>query len=343
MSALSRLLSKVRLPAVLVKSYVPDWLVTLASLLVWMYLSTAKPHYQSFSVNDKTIAYPYVLPDQQTVTVPTLFFISIVVPAAVIAGISFGIRRNSYDLHVGILGLLLSVTLTLMFTNALKNVVGRPRPDFLARCLLTPPKEPLVDPPQGLSTVDICTQTDIATLNEGFRSFPSGHTSLSFGGMTYLMYYLAGKLHLFDGQGHSYKPFVVFTPFLIAAVVGATRVADYWHHPTDVLFGAMIGIVTATFSYFQYYPILISPNCDIPYNIRERPTPMLPIHANSYYPQDPNQQQNPNQQQGRGEQNHISLSITDHSSRPRASTNPENASNNSENNNSSTSPLLSAA
>ncbi|KAJ2783685.1 hypothetical protein GGI15_002497 [Coemansia interrupta] len=260
-------------------SYIPDWTVTVVSTLVWMYLGVTEPHYQRFSVDDKSISYPYVKPEDQTVTVPMLFFISIVVPAAIIAVFSLGIRRSAHDLLVGLLGLLMGVSLTLMFTNGLKNVVGRPRPNLLARCLPTPPTEPLHDPPQGLSSIDICTQTDIGVLNEGFRSFPSGHTSLAFAGMTYLMLFLAGKLHIFDRQGHTYKTFVVFTPLLVAAVVGATRVSDYWHHPSDVIAGATIGLFTATFSYFQYYPILISTRCDQPYDPRKPAVPVLPLHV----------------------------------------------------------------
>ncbi|KAJ1829399.1 hypothetical protein LPJ70_007108, partial [Coemansia sp. RSA 2708] len=177
------------------------------STLIWLYLGVAQPHYQPFSVHDKGISYPYVPPDQQTVTVPMLFAVSIGVPVCVVVVLAAGIKRNMHDLHVGLLGLLMGVSLTLMFTNCLKNVLGRPRPNLLARCLPTPPTQPLDDPAQGLSTIAICTQPNRAVLDEGFRSFPSGHTSLAFAGMTFLMYYLAGKLHVFDRQGHTYKSF----------------------------------------------------------------------------------------------------------------------------------------
>ncbi|KAJ2445445.1 hypothetical protein GGF42_005999 [Coemansia sp. RSA 2424] len=290
-----------RLPASLLISYIPDWAVTLASTLVWVYLGVAKPHYQLFSVDNKTISYPYVPPNEQTVTVPMLFAVSICVPAAIIASIAFGVKRNWHDLHVGLLGLLLSVSLTLMFTNGLKNVVGRPRPNLLARCLPVPTSGPLRDPPQGLSSVAICTQPDLGVLNEGFRSFPSGHTSLAFAGMTFLMFYLAGKLHIFDRQGHSYKSFVVFLPLLVAAIVGASRVADYWHHPTDVFCGAVIGFFTATFSYHQYYPVVFSRHCSRPYDPRKAPSPILPIHMAP--PPMPSQQQ-----QASDDRDHIHLS-----------------------------------
>ena len=46
--------------------------------------------------------------------------------------------------------------------------------DVIARCM---PPAGSVDPPFGLSTVDICTQTDMSILDDGWRSFPSGHSS----------------------------------------------------------------------------------------------------------------------------------------------------------------------
>ncbi|KAJ2262176.1 hypothetical protein GGI01_001735 [Coemansia sp. RSA 376] len=303
-----------RFPASLLISYIPDWAVTLASTLVWVYLGVTKPHYQLFSVDNKAISYPYVAPNEQTVTVPMLFAVSICVPAVIIASIAFGLKRNLHDLHVGLLGLLLSVSLTLMFTNGLKNVVGRPRPNLLARCLPVSTNGPLRDPPQGLSSVAICSQTDMGILNEGFRSFPSGHTSLAFAGMTFLMFYLAGKLHIFDRQGHSYKSFIVFLPLLVAAMVGASRVADYWHHPTDVFCGALIGFFTATFSYHQYYPVVFSPHCNRPYDPRKAPSPILPIHIAPLSPlSSPHQQQ---QQQNSNGRDHIHLA----NSRQRATT-----------------------
>jgi diacylglycerol diphosphate phosphatase/phosphatidate phosphatase len=86
----------------------------------------------------------------------------------------------------------LSITITGSVTQAVKVAVGRPRPggftrtrmddssavlisiDLISRC------EPLAgseDPLWGLSTIDICTQTSKHILDDGWRSFPSGHSS----------------------------------------------------------------------------------------------------------------------------------------------------------------------
>lgn len=84
---------------------------------------------------------------------------------------------------------ILGLALTGAVTQVVKLTVGRPRPgnliypfpstlligvDILDRCQ---PPAGLSDPPYQLSNSTICTQTDIAILKDGFRSFPSGHSS----------------------------------------------------------------------------------------------------------------------------------------------------------------------
>ena len=123
---------------------------------------------------------------------------------------------NSIALHWSLMSrpVLLSLTLTGVVAQAMKITVGRPRPDLIARCLPKPGSEN--GPVFGLVTAEICTQTDIFILKDGFRSFPSGHAScmptprsipiqcsdvgfalVSFAGLGFLSFYLAGKIHLF--------------------------------------------------------------------------------------------------------------------------------------------------
>jgi len=105
-----------------------------------------------------------------------------------------------------------------------KITVGRPRPDFLSRCQ---PPEGLTDAPYGLTDWTVCRQTDNAIMRDGFRSFFSGHSSralriksflittnlkpfsVSFAGLGFLSFYLAGKLHLFDSRGHAVRHHLV--------------------------------------------------------------------------------------------------------------------------------------
>ncbi|KVI07472.1 Phosphatidic acid phosphatase/chloroperoxidase, N-terminal [Cynara cardunculus var. scolymus] len=63
----------------------------------------------------------------------------------------------------------------------------------------------------------------------------------SFAGLGFLAWYLCGKLRTFDNKGHVASLCIVVSPYLFAALVGVSRVDDYWHHWTDVFTGAIIG------------------------------------------------------------------------------------------------------
>uniref|UniRef100_M1AL56 Phosphatidic acid phosphatase n=1 Tax=Solanum tuberosum TaxID=4113 RepID=M1AL56_SOLTU len=45
----------------------------------------------------------------------------------------------------------------------------------------------------------------------------------------------------FDRRGHAAKLCIVLLPLLFAALVGISRIDDYWHHWTDVFTGSIIG------------------------------------------------------------------------------------------------------
>lgn len=92
------------------------------------------------------------------------------------------------------------------------------------------------------------------TASEGFRSFPSGHSSSSFAGLFYLSLYLAAKLHVLDQKGEVWRTCIVLIPTLAASCIAMSRIMDARHHPFDVLFGSALGILCAWASYRQYFP-----------------------------------------------------------------------------------------
>ncbi|XP_042031795.1 putative lipid phosphate phosphatase 3, chloroplastic isoform X2 [Salvia splendens] len=158
------------------------------------------------------------------------------------------LRRNDvYDLHHSVLGLLFSVLITGVLTDAIKDAVGRPRPDFFYRCF-----------PNGRDEYDrwgnVVCHGDPADIKEGHKSFPSGHTSWSFAGLGFLALYLSAKIKCFDRSGHVAKLCIVFLPILVACLVAVSRVDDYWHHWQDVFAGGILGLVVATFCYLQFFP-----------------------------------------------------------------------------------------
>jgi len=158
-------------------------------------------------------------------------------------------------LNCGILGLGLSVGAAFTITGALKNAIGKPRPDLMSRCIADPTKlAAVLQSTYTLATIDICTQTDNYILQDGFKSFPSGHSSVSFAGLFYLSIYIAGKLHVLDAKGEVWRTFLVMVPALGAALITGTRIMDARHHPFDVISGALLGILVAWGSYRQYFP-----------------------------------------------------------------------------------------
>lgn len=87
----------------------------------------------------------------------------------------YNLKERLWELNCGVLGLALSQGLAFVITAALKNATGKPRPDLVARCN---PAAGLDDKPIfGLSNSTICNPKNHAILKDGFRSFPSGHSS----------------------------------------------------------------------------------------------------------------------------------------------------------------------
>ncbi|KAI8871418.1 acid phosphatase/Vanadium-dependent haloperoxidase [Ramicandelaber brevisporus] len=248
--------------AQLIFIYALDWLTIIILAGATFGIDKIKPFHREFSVGDKSISHVY---KENTVSDTMLFVISAIIPLALILFVGLGIRRSIKDVHHGLLGLGLCLTMTLVITVSFKITVGRLRPDWMSRCL---PKADSVDPPYGLSNYTICTRQDGYIFYDGMKSFPSGHTSLSHAGLGFLSLFLAGKLHIFDGKGYTIRGFIAVFPLIGAGLVGVSRTTDYRHHWQDVLVGALIGLASAYFSYRQFYPTLESKECHRPLPIK---------------------------------------------------------------------------
>ncbi|KIY68632.1 PAP2-domain-containing protein [Cylindrobasidium torrendii FP15055 ss-10] len=262
-------------------SYLPDWILTIVLAAAFFSLDKVEGYRRVFSLEDTSLRHPYAVHER----IPNLglVFICFVAPVLLQPIINLATVRSWWDLHNSTLGLILGLALTGAVTQFTKITVGRPRPDIVDRCQ---PPAGAVDPTFGLSNWTICTQEDVAILRDGFRSFPSGHSSLSFAGLGFLSFYLAGKLHLFDERGHAGKAWVSMTPFFGAALVAISRSMDYRHHWHDILIGSILGTVMSYFAYRQYYPSLGSELSHLPYSPRikkeEDHKDILPTHHNPF-------------------------------------------------------------
>ncbi|GAC99833.1 hypothetical protein PHSY_007436 [Pseudozyma hubeiensis SY62] len=249
----------------LLRSYLPDWIITILLAGLLAIINNVHGFRREFSLTDTSIQHTYAVHER----VPTwlLGVLAILVPAIIIAVFSLAVSRSVWDLHNGLLGFVLANALTVTITTLVKVTVGRPRPDLIDRCQPAAGSSNAV--PYGLVTDIICTVgVNDKTLRDGFRSFPSGHASTSFAGFTYLSLYLAGKLHLFDRRGHAVTAWLCGTPLMAATLIAVSRTMDYRHHATDVIAGALLGLVVAYWSYKLYYPALGHSQSHKPYSPR---------------------------------------------------------------------------
>jgi membrane-associated phospholipid phosphatase len=223
-------------------SYILDWIIIVVFLAIAGAFSFLEPFKRDFSVTDQSISFPY---RKDTISIPVLFLIAVLAPAAIIAAICLTLiripnrpgpepsrkavwKRKLWELHASFLGLALSLTLSLTLTQTMKNMFGKHRPDFLARCnpdvqnldkfLVGGYTSELLEGTSQLVNWHICiSQNGLgpgghSEFIDGFRSFPSGHCTglknslffrcphksltrilVAFAGLTYLSLFLAAK------------------------------------------------------------------------------------------------------------------------------------------------------
>ncbi|TGZ81001.1 acid phosphatase/Vanadium-dependent haloperoxidase [Ascodesmis nigricans] len=170
----------------------------------------ATPTSRPFSLTNPSISYPFTT----STKIPTwlLVILAALIPGLIIAASTLlsprrDWRRKLYSWNTAWLGLGLAIAAAMLVTDGLKNLLGKPRPDLLSRCW---PDEELVGRARigweggGLVTREVCRGSpkleggvkkfEGRDLEDGFRSFPSGHASMSFAGLTYLSIFLAEYL-----------------------------------------------------------------------------------------------------------------------------------------------------
>lgn len=235
--------------------YVCVFLLALGYFLIQLFVD---PFHRMFYLDDINHQYPHAL--HERVPLLQLLIYSAGIPALVLLLWVIFARPDPHKAHVVLLGLLISHVLTMFITDTIKNAVGRPRPDLIARC-----KPPPDTPKHQLLDWTVCTETNHHTLHDGWRSFPSGHSSTAFAGLFYLSLFFAGQLHALQPRSGLAVMLVSFLPLLGAAMIAISRCEDYRHDVYDVTFGGFLGMAVAWFTYRRFFPGLRAPNCDIAY------------------------------------------------------------------------------
>lgn len=210
-----------------------DWVqATLFCLLFPAIMNRSAPRITEQQLNDPSVMHP-VLPD--IVPSKILLLLSFLIPIVIFF---VSTPRSAFGaFQPFVLGLLEANGLTMTVTNALKLLVGRPRPHFAAVCISYVEKS-LTQCSGGAHAV-----------NEARKSFPSGHSSLSFSAAIYASAYIASAVSLRKSGARAtgepaptgWKVLVVlFCPFL-ASLVAVSRIIDYHHNYVDIVAGSIIG------------------------------------------------------------------------------------------------------
>ncbi|KAJ5022362.1 hypothetical protein PSV08DRAFT_220835 [Bipolaris maydis] len=217
-----------------------------------------EPFHRMFFLDNLAIGYPHA--EIERVSVGWLLIFAGAVPLGLLVAWALLFRPGSHKAHVTILGLIISLILTSFITDVIKNAVGRPRPDLIARCKPAPGT-----PAHQLVTYKVCTETDHHILHDGWRSFPSGHSSFAFSGLGYLSLFLAGQCHVYRPRADLARVLFALAPLLGAALIAISRCEDYRHDVYDVTVGSLLGLAIAHYTYRRYYPALRNRLCATPF------------------------------------------------------------------------------
>lgn len=238
-------------------SYMIDW-ITYSSMLVFALVwgSQTAPQKPDFSVWDINIMHMYIPENETYAPIWYLLILIMLVPIAIIGICCYWYLQNKsrsrimWDIHQALLGSFGAIVSQLLLVVLVKNIAGVPRPDFLQRC--QPDYNSITE--FQLVTDVICTRIDESLINEGFRSFPSGHSSTVFASQVFLSLFLVGKFRLDAINFFGWKMLVsVVYPLSVALKISFSRISDNRHRIQDVLFGDFIGFAFGFGFYFLYF------------------------------------------------------------------------------------------
>lgn len=208
-----------------------DWVQGVVILLFAFFLERLSPYVREQALSDPSVTKPH-LPD----IVPSRMLVILALVVPVVVYFAFEKWRGAAvmprTLEPYMIGLVEANGLTVLITNILKLLVGRPRPHFAAVCIS-----------YAVGSLTECTG-DANAVAEARKSFPSGHSSLSFSTAIYASAYIARRFSVgapASSKPTAYKLLVVLFLPLLAALVAVSRTRDFHHNYDDIVAGSLLG------------------------------------------------------------------------------------------------------
>lgn len=205
----------------------------------------------------------------ETVNNQLLVVLGVLIPFCLQIILSLTYGEKWHDVHRSILAFSWAFGLSTFVVEFTKHYVGYLRPNFYAKCGF------------DYDTMQCDPGTDTNTFT-GRKSFMSGHSSMSFAGLTVLSVYMQRLFGVGSGTKRaivvggtdanfnenregavivryvSSSPsvqrkqrvlsFLCLLPMFLAVFIAASRVRDNYHHPADIIGGSIVGAAAAVWS-----------------------------------------------------------------------------------------------
>ncbi|XP_046549696.1 phospholipid phosphatase 1-like [Haliotis rubra] len=220
----------------------PTDLVTIGAMFVEaiaIFKVDVTPFGRGFFCNDQSLMYPY---HDDTVTMVDAALIGVLPQVLLLASVA---KRTFFNMYGKLLFAQLGVAcfgggICYLTTEVVKLVVGRLRPHFFDVCK---PDFSKINCSTGYIVDYVCQGTNDALIIDAKKSFPSGHSSFIAFAMTYIIMYV--QLRLGRKNCRLLRALLQFGAALGGVYVCVSRISDYKHHWSDVLGGAVLGILTS--------------------------------------------------------------------------------------------------
>lgn len=236
----------------------------LFALVAWNYprhlihsettIATKTPPFQKTNSGDVILDFElhHPLVDPPTIPSALLMWTSVWLPLMLVSlhAASSERRRRFERALTAFSGFATAIGLSEGTTVLLKLWIQRPRPNFYSLC--------------GFDMTTLKCTADLQHIREANFSYPSGHSSLCASGMTFVVWYFLGHYSNKKERHPLSYALNVLLPVGWAIFVSNSRIADKWHHPSDVFAGLSIGFLMATIGYHVWFRSIWSAQAGFP-------------------------------------------------------------------------------